>query len=105
MTKWKLKTGDTVKIITGPDKGHIGKILKVHRDSDRLEVEGARKKLVRHQKPSRTMPEGGKVERLFPVHVSNVMLWDGKDVLRKPAADPKRSKVVRTKTTAKKAKS
>ena len=40
-TNRKIKTGDTVQIIAGKDKGKIGKILQVFVERDRVVVEGA----------------------------------------------------------------
>ena len=79
----KLKTDDTVIVISGKDKGKTGKILRVDRDKDRVYVEGINI-VKRHQKPNPARPNApiGVIEREGPVHVSNVALLDPKD--RKP---------------------
>ena len=49
MTKFKIKSGDTVTVIAGDHKGSEGKVLQILRDKNRAIVEGvnmiSRKKL------------------------------------------------------------
>jgi large subunit ribosomal protein L24 len=79
----KLRTEDEVIVISGKDKGKIGKIIRVDRSRDRVYVEGINI-VKRHQRPSPGNPNApvGVIEREGPVHVSNVALLDPKD--RKP---------------------
>jgi large subunit ribosomal protein L24 len=79
----KLKTNDTVIVISGKDKGKTGKIIRVDRSRDRVYVEGINI-VKRHQRPNPGRPNAqvGVIEREGPVHVSNVALLDPKD--RKP---------------------
>ena len=73
----KIKKGDQVKVITGKYKGTIGEVLQVFPKEDKVIVEGvniAKKDL----KPSQQNPDGGIVEKLLPIHVSNVMAYDSK---------------------------
>lgn len=73
----KIRKGDLVKLISGSEekKGKIGRVLQVDVEAGRVTVEGIgmHKK---HLKPQRDQkhPEGGIVEKLRSVHVSNVML-------------------------------
>jgi large subunit ribosomal protein L24 len=76
MTKLKLKKGDTVKVITGNDKGSTGEILKVLVDHNKVIVAGVNKKK-KHTKPSSQNPQGGIVESEAPIQISNVILLDG----------------------------
>ncbi|MFZ2039540.1 MAG: KOW motif domain-containing protein, partial [Desulfobacterales bacterium] len=39
MEKCRLKKDDKVKVITGKDKGKIGKVLRVNKDKKRVLVE------------------------------------------------------------------
>ena len=71
----RVKTGDTVVVITGKDKGAKGKILAVK--GERVIVEGVNK-VFRHTKPSQKNPQGGIIERESPIHISNVMYYDAK---------------------------
>lgn len=67
----KFKKGDQVIIITGKDKGKRGSIVKVV-EKNFLLVDGVNQ-VRKHQKP---MPakgiSGGIVEKLMPIHRSNV---------------------------------
>ncbi|MDR1586833.1 MAG: 50S ribosomal protein L24 [Treponema sp.] len=92
--KFKLKKEDTVRIITGKDKGKQGRILKILRDKDRVLVEGAN--IVKKAKKRRNQQDrGGIVEIEAAIHSSNVMIvckkcgptrisykLDGKDKIR-----------------------
>ena len=40
MKKFKIKTGDTVKVIAGTSKNSEGKVLQIIKDKDRVLVEG-----------------------------------------------------------------
>lgn len=65
--------GDNVLIITGKDAGKRGKVLSVEPKKSRVIVEGVNK-VKRHSRPTRTMPQGGIMEKEAPIHCSNVML-------------------------------
>ena len=73
----KIKTGDTVKVISGHYKGSVGEVIKAYPKQDKVVVEGVNiiKKAI---KPNQANPEGGIVEKEAPIHVSNVMLYDTK---------------------------
>lgn len=73
--KFKLKTGDTVKVIAGNEKGKSAKVVKVLVDSDRVVLEGLNL-VTKHKKPSAANPNGGIEKVEAPLHVSNVMLVD-----------------------------
>ena len=73
--KLHVKKGDRVRVVAGNEKGKEGKILRVYRSRERVIVEGVNMR-VRHMKPSATYPQGGRVEREIPIHVSNVMPID-----------------------------
>lgn len=75
MKKFKIKTGDTVKVITGENKGQEGKVLKVFYDSDKVIVESINM-IKKHLKPSAENPQGGIQEKEAPIHISNVALTD-----------------------------
>lgn len=74
MRQYKIRKDDKVMIITGKDKGKIGKVLKVNRKKDAVLVERVNM-AKRHTKPNpyRQQP-GGIVEKEMPVDISNVML-------------------------------
>jgi len=75
MKKFKLKSGDTVKVIAGDHKGSEGKVLQIIKDKDRVLVEGVNL-ISKHTKPSAQNPQGGIVKKEAPLHISNLMLVD-----------------------------
>ena len=77
MTKLKIKTGDTVKVIAGDHKGSEGKVLKVSREKNKAIVEGVNM-VKKHTKPSAQNPQGGIVEKEAAIHISNLSLLTGK---------------------------
>ena len=80
-----IKKGDTVKVIAGKDKGAEGRVIAVLRDEDRVIVEGVNL-VKRHtkvlQQGGRAGNTGGIVTQEAAIHVSNVMLVDGKGTTR-----------------------
>ncbi|PQJ74959.1 50S ribosomal protein L24 [Polaribacter gangjinensis] len=76
MKKFKIKSGDTVKVIAGDHKGSEGKVLQIIKDKDRVLVEGVNL-VSKHTKPSAQNPQGGIVKKEASLHISNVMLVDG----------------------------
>jgi large subunit ribosomal protein L24 len=71
--KIRIKKDDKVKVLTGKDKGKIGKVLKVVKKTNRIVVENINMVKV-HQRPSQENPQGGIVEKAMPMEVSNLML-------------------------------
>ena len=72
MKKFKIKSGDTVKVIAGDHKGSEGKVLQIIKDKDRVLVEGVNL-VSKHTKPSAQNPQGGIVKKEASLHVSNLM--------------------------------
>ena len=73
MKKFKIKSGDTVKVIAGDHKGSEGKVLQIIKDKDRVLVEGVNL-VSKHTKPSAQSPQGGIVKKEASLHISNIML-------------------------------
>ena len=71
----RIKSGDTVMVVTGADKGKTGKVLRVMAEDDRVIVEGIHR-VWKHVKPSTRNPQGGRIQKDAPVHISNVMPVD-----------------------------
>ena len=66
---------DMVMVIAGDDKGKTGRVLRVSPEKSRIVVEGVN--LVhRHIRRSQQNPQGGRVKREAPIHISNVMVLD-----------------------------
>ncbi len=75
MTKLKIKSGDTVRVIAGDHKGQEGKVQKVLVDKQKAIVEGINL-VSKHQKPSASNPQGGIQKKEAPIHISNLSLID-----------------------------
>ena len=77
--KYNIRKGDQVVVITGDDKD-IKKprlVKEVLVEEGKVIVEGVNI-ITKHTKPSAQNTKGGIVKREAPIHISNVMLWDGK---------------------------
>ena len=83
--KLRIKKGDTVKVISGADRGVEGKVIKVLREEQRVIVEGVNR-VKKHTKVvnqgGRAGSTGGIITTEAPIHVSNVMLVEGDGVTR-----------------------
>ena len=75
--KLKIRKGDIVKVIAGDSKGSQGRVLEVNLITRRLLVEGVNM-VKKHTKPNAKNTQGGIVEKESTIHISNVMLVDGK---------------------------
>jgi large subunit ribosomal protein L24 len=79
----KVRSGDHVEVISGKDRGKTGRILRVEPKRGRVYVEGLNM-VKRHTRPQQVggaqseQSLGGVIEREGPIHVSNVMVLDGK---------------------------
>jgi len=71
--KTRIKKDDKVKVLTGKDKGKIGKVLKVVKKTNRVIVENINVVKV-HQRPTQANPQGGIVDKTMPLNVSNLMI-------------------------------
>ena len=71
----RIRTDDTVVVISGKDKGKTGKVLRVDNKRQRVFVEGVNI-VKRHQAatPGRPNAQVGVIEKEGPVHVSNVAI-------------------------------
>ena len=70
--KVHVKTGDTVQVITGKDKGQRGKVLQVSPQEGKVIVEG-RAIVSKHVKPRRQGEQGGIVKAESAIYTSKVM--------------------------------
>ena len=80
-----IKKGDVVRVIAGKDKGAEGKVIAVLAEQERVIVEGVNR-IKRHTKVvnsgGRAGTTGGIVTQEAAIHVSNVMLVEGKGTTR-----------------------
>jgi len=71
---FRVRKGDKVKILSGKDKGKIGKVLKVIVSKRRVVVEGANI-VKKHMRKRSEAEQGGIREIPAAVHISNVSLF------------------------------
>ncbi|MEY4747624.1 MAG: hypothetical protein RLZZ416_673 [Candidatus Parcubacteria bacterium] len=84
----KLKKGDKVIVIAGKSKGQTSTVVRVLRDEN-LVVLDAVNLSKKHRKPNAQNRKGQIVDKVMPVHASNVMIADPK------TGKPSRIKIVR----------
>jgi len=77
--KYNIKKGDQVVVIAGDDKDlkKPHEVKQVLVDEGKVIVEGVNI-ITKHTKPSAQNTKGGIIKKEAPIHISNVMLWDGK---------------------------
>jgi large subunit ribosomal protein L24 len=80
----QIRKNDTVQIMSGKDKGKTGKVLEVLREKGRVRVEKVQT-VKRHLKKGRSPanPEGGILEKEGTVAISNVMVVEGGEPVRR----------------------
>ena len=71
--KVNIRKNDIVKVISGREKGKVGRVLKIDREKGRIFVEKLNM-VKRHIKPGKTHPQGGIVEKEAPLAFSNVLI-------------------------------
>ena len=78
MNKVHVKTGDTVKVLSGEEKGKQGKVVAVSPKEGKLIIEGVNM-VSKHTKPNAQNQQGGIIKKENFIHASNVMyLHNGK---------------------------
>ena len=73
--RFHIKSGDTVYIVAGKEKGKTGKVIKVLTKKNAALVEKLNI-VKRHERQSQKNPTGGIVEKEAPIHLSNLMHLD-----------------------------
>ena len=69
----RIKANDTVKVISGEDRGTTAKVIRVNRKAGKLVVEGVNR-VYKHVKRSQKNPQGGRLSKEMPVFACNVLL-------------------------------
>ena len=82
--KFKIKKGDTVKVIAGAAIGQEGVILELDSKKDRVYIEGLSVVNKKHVKPQtdKANPDGGIFDKDRSIHISNVMLVHNGDTTK-----------------------
>lgn len=71
----RIRKNDVVEVITGDHRGARGKVLRITPKRDLVVVEGVNM-VYRHVRPTRRNPQGGRVQKEAPIHLSNVLPYD-----------------------------
>jgi len=71
----RIRKNDMVEVIAGNDAGTRGRVLRVIPGKHRIVVQGVNLRW-KHLRKSQQNPQGGRVRRETPLHISNVMLYD-----------------------------
>lgn len=69
-----IRRDDKVQIMSGDERGKVGKVIAVSPERQRVTIQGANI-VFKHVKKSPKYPQGGRVERENPIHISNVALY------------------------------
>jgi len=72
--KLKIRKDDLVVVLSGDDKGKVGRVLRVIPQESRVVVESVRM-VKRHVKAQGDQP-GTRIEKEAPIHISNVAVWN-----------------------------
>jgi large subunit ribosomal protein L24 len=75
--KLKIRRDDTVVVISGKNKGKVGKVLRVMPLEGRVVVEGIA--MVKRHVKAQGQQAGSIVEKEASIHVSNVALWSASE--------------------------
>lgn len=70
-----IRKNDVVEVIAGDHRGARGKVLRIDLRKQKVVVEGINF-VFRHVRPTRKNPQGGRVQKEAPIHVSNVLPFD-----------------------------
>ena len=70
-----IRKNDIVEVISGDHRGERGKVLRIDRARGLVVVEGVNM-VYRHVRPTQRNPQGGRVQKEAPIHISNVLPYD-----------------------------
>ncbi|WP_107670443.1 50S ribosomal protein L24 [Cyanothece sp. BG0011] len=76
--KMHVKTGDTIQVISGRDKGKVGEVLRTIPTTSQVVVQGVNVR-TKHVKPQQEGESGQIATFEAPIHSSNVMLYSTKE--------------------------
>ena len=66
-----IRSGDTVEVITGADRGVRSRVIQIDREAKKALVEGVNR-VYKHVRRSQKHPQGGRLSKEMPVQLSNV---------------------------------
>lgn len=71
----RIRKNDVIEVISGDHRGARGKVLRIDPRKEVVVVEGVNM-VFRHVRPTRRNPQGGRVQKEAPIHLSNVLPYD-----------------------------
>ena len=74
----RIRKGDTVRVMTGKNKGRTAEVVRAIPEKNRVIVEGVNV-AKKHQRQTKARVKGGIIDRDMPVQASSVALVCGKD--------------------------
>jgi large subunit ribosomal protein L24 len=74
MNEMLIRSGDTVEVIAGNDRGQKSRVIKVDRATGKALVEGVNR-VKKHIRRSQKHPQGGVLSKEMPVQLSNVKFF------------------------------
>ena len=69
-----IRSGDTVEVVTGADRGVKSRVLLIDRASGKAIVEGVAR-VYKHVRRSQKHPQGGRLSKEMPVQLSNLAFY------------------------------
>jgi large subunit ribosomal protein L24 len=69
-----IRTGDTVEVVAGNDRGQRSRVIKVDRTTGKALVEGVNR-VKKHIRRSQKYPQGGVLSKEMPVQLSNLQYY------------------------------
>ena len=73
MSGLKIKKGDTIKVLTGKDRGATGEVTRVLPSAGKVIVDGVNV-AKKHQRATSATMQGGIIDKDMPIPVANVAL-------------------------------
>lgn len=67
-----IRTGDTVEVVTGADRGTKSRVIRIDREKGTALVENVNR-VYKHVRRSQKHPQGGRLSKEMPIELSNVM--------------------------------
>jgi large subunit ribosomal protein L24 len=67
-----IRTGDTVEVVTGADRGTTSRVIRIDRAKKKALVENVNR-VYKHVRRSQKHPQGGRLSKEMPVQLSNLM--------------------------------
>ena len=67
-----IRTGDTVVVVTGADRGTQSRVIQIDRAKRMALVENVNR-VYKHVRRSQKHPQGGRLSKEMPIQLSNVM--------------------------------